>query len=202
MDVWSFYRIIQPGLNILMRWFILDHLRVLEKILFLWNFPSEEGKAKGYAGYWVSSRCFSSLCIARDVFLVLLLCSLWNSFSLFSTLCFSYAFLSLISLISRLNSSILLTIFSSKGKCEDLITVEKSASARILFYDNYNVEKPYQDFPVRYDQISSQWVILKNNFSSESILNSILKWIFYLSLVQIIYYLLIRIHSMWKLLFR
>ena len=56
-----------------------------------------------------------------------------------------------------------------------LITVEKSASARILFYDNYNVEKPYQDFPVRYDQISSQWVILKNNFSSESILNSILK---------------------------
>lgn len=59
-----------------------------------------------------------------------------------------------------------------------LITVEKSASARILFYDNYNVEKPYQDFPVRYDQISSQWVILKNNFSSESILNSILKLIF------------------------
>ena len=41
-----------------------------------------------------------------------------------------------------------------------LITVEKSASARILFYDNYNVEKTYQDFPVRYDQISSQWVIL------------------------------------------
>ena len=56
-----------------------------------------------------------------------------------------------------------------------LITVEKYASARILFYDNYNVEKTYQDFPVRYDQISSQWVILKNNFSSESILNSILK---------------------------
>ena len=83
---------------------VLEHSRSLHK-----NY------SRSILEYSSHAMCFS----------LVTLFSLKLFFVVFHIFCFSYAFLSLISLISRLNSSILLTIFFSKEKCDDLDNCRK-----------------------------------------------------------------------------